>query len=127
MKNDLEKFENRRDDWLADEIAYEETVSAWDFDEGHRLKREHEENCEAKFIKERHEKIHSYIKQRPKIPIDQMPDRRVVLIAIVVFSCVFVVFIPIIMRFDPTLIFILLIIYFILILTLSNTIQRRKK
>ena len=76
MENDLEKFENRHDDWLADEIAYEETVSAWDFDEGRRLRREHNENCEAKFIKERHEQIHSRIKQMPKMPISQKPDRR---------------------------------------------------
>lgn len=67
MNKDLEKFENRSDDWLAKERIYEETVSAWDFDEGKRIKKQHEEDCEAKEIKEKHEAIHnaynSYQKQ----------------------------------------------------------------
>ena len=63
MNKDLEKFENRSDDWLAKERKEESKVSAWDFDEGRRIKEFHEENCEAKEIKERHEKIHSAINQ----------------------------------------------------------------
>jgi len=42
MNDDLKKFENRSDDWLADQIKYESLVSAWDLDEGRRLKEEHE-------------------------------------------------------------------------------------
>lgn len=38
----LSIFENRSDDWLAKERAYEETVSAWDFDEGKKIKKAHE-------------------------------------------------------------------------------------
>ena len=63
MNKDLEKFENRTDDWLAKERKEESRVSAWDFDEGRRIKEFHENNCEAKEIKERHEKIHSAINQ----------------------------------------------------------------
>lgn len=59
MNKDLERFENRSDDWLAKQRKSENRVSAWDFDEGKRIKEVHEENCEAKEIKERHERIHS--------------------------------------------------------------------
>jgi len=41
MRSDLERFENRSDDWLAKQRKYEEKVSAWDFDEGKRIKEEH--------------------------------------------------------------------------------------
>lgn len=59
MNKDLEKFENRSDDWLAKERLYEETVSAWDFDEGKKIKKQHEINCEANEIKEKHEALHN--------------------------------------------------------------------
>ena len=59
MNKDLEQFENRSDDWLAKQRNIENKTSAWDIDEGKRIKEIHEENCEAKEIKERHEKIHS--------------------------------------------------------------------
>lgn len=59
MNKDLKHFENRSDDWLAKQREKENTVSAWDIDEGKKIKYNHEENCEAKEIKERHEKIHS--------------------------------------------------------------------
>lgn len=58
MKDELKVFENRRDDWLAKERKYEATISAWDFDEGRKLKVEHNENCEAEYIKETHHKKH---------------------------------------------------------------------
>ena len=60
MNKDLEAFENRSDDWLAKERKREALVSAWDFDEGHRLKQEHRENCEAYEIKQDHEIKHKY-------------------------------------------------------------------
>ena len=67
MNKDLERFENRSDDWLAKQKKIEDNVSAWDFDEGKKIKETHEKNCEAKEIKERHEKIHSgQIKSRKK-------------------------------------------------------------
>ena len=67
MNKDLERFENRSDDWLAKQRKSENKVSAWDFDEGMKIKEYHEEHCEAKEIKERHEKIHSgQIKGRKK-------------------------------------------------------------
>ena len=42
MNKDLEAFENRSDDWLAKERAYEDSISAWDLDEGKRIKENHE-------------------------------------------------------------------------------------
>ena len=60
MNKDLEAFENRSDDWLAKERQREALVSAWDFDEGHKLKKEHRENCEAYEIKQDHEIKHKY-------------------------------------------------------------------
>lgn len=45
MKEELKIFENRSDDWLAKERAYEERVSAWDLDD-------------AKYIKQEHHRIH---------------------------------------------------------------------
>lgn len=42
MKDELKIFENRSDDWLAKERAHEARVSAWDLDEGRRIKEEHE-------------------------------------------------------------------------------------
>lgn len=47
MKDDLKIFENRSDDWLAKEREYEETVSAWDFDEGKRIKEIHKQKHQA--------------------------------------------------------------------------------
>ena len=64
MREELQAFENRSDDWLAKERAYEDSVSAWDFDEGRKVKIEHIENCEAKEIKENHERIHKAYNQR---------------------------------------------------------------
>ena len=58
MNKDLEVFENRSDDWLAKERKYEATVSAWDLDEAKKLRIEHEEDCEAREIKERHASRH---------------------------------------------------------------------
>lgn len=58
MNNDLEVFENRSDDWLAKERKYESSISAWDLDEGKKMKAEHEENCEADYLKEAHHKKH---------------------------------------------------------------------
>ena len=58
MNKDLEVFENRSDDWLAKERKYEATVSAWDLDEGKKLRAEHEEDCEAREIKRSHELRH---------------------------------------------------------------------
>lgn len=44
MNEELKVFENRSDDWLAKERRYEESVSAWDLDEGKKLKESHERN-----------------------------------------------------------------------------------
>lgn len=71
MDNDLSKFENRSDDWLASQRKHEETISAWDIDEGKRIKQFHEEHCEANYIKQAHEKAHAeYKRNAQKSPND---------------------------------------------------------
>ncbi|MBR3251270.1 MAG: hypothetical protein IKF80_06140 [Erysipelotrichaceae bacterium] len=57
IKNDFEKYNS--DDWLKKEIEREKRVSAWDFDEGHKVRYEHEENCDARNNAQEHEIRHS--------------------------------------------------------------------
>ena len=45
MRNELEGFENRENDWLAKEIRREAKLSPWNVDE-------------AKIIKEEHARVH---------------------------------------------------------------------
>ena len=56
--NDLEK-----DNWLQEEIERESRISAWDFDEGKKLRLEHEENCDARFEEEYHHSRHSNLNE----------------------------------------------------------------
>ena len=87
MNKDLEQFENRSDDWLAKQRAKENSVSAWDIDEGKRIKQYHEENCEAREIKERHERIHSG-QLKPKKKQDNIPVFLIVVIAFLVIDVI---------------------------------------
>ena len=66
MEKDLLKFENRSDDWLAKQRKEESRVSAWDFDEGIKVRSEHQDNCEARQIKSEHEIRHSMYKRMNK-------------------------------------------------------------
>lgn len=100
MNKDLEAFENRSDDWLAKERRREELVSAWDFDEGYKLKNEHSRNCEAKQIKLDHEIKHEYYdriqkqrRERANNQFQQIDSSK----ALKVFAPVFLVMILIIM------------------------------
>ena len=70
VNKELEAFENRSDDWLAKERKREELISAWDLDEGHKLKEEHRENCEAYEIKKNHEIKHSRYNELNKISLN---------------------------------------------------------
>lgn len=40
--DDLKKFENREDDWLAKQRRLESRISPWDLDDARKLKIEHE-------------------------------------------------------------------------------------
>ncbi|MBR5979962.1 MAG: hypothetical protein IK029_04110 [Oscillospiraceae bacterium] len=42
------------DDWLASEIRRESRISAWDMDGGRILRKEHEENCDARELRTEH-------------------------------------------------------------------------
>lgn len=64
VKNDFEKLNS--DDWLKKEIEREKRVSAWDFDDGRKVRYEHEENCDARNNASEHEIRHS--RRRPVDP-----------------------------------------------------------
>jgi hypothetical protein len=56
----IRKDNNRlnSDDWLEKEIARESRISAWDLDEGKRLRMEHEENCDVRELADEHHRRH---------------------------------------------------------------------
>ncbi len=55
-------FENRGDDWLAKELAYESKHSFWDLDDSaFDLKKAHEQRCEADELAQKHADIHQEI------------------------------------------------------------------
>ena len=53
-----DSLQQNGDDWLAKEIARESRISAWDLDEGKDLRREHEENCDARQVADEHHRRH---------------------------------------------------------------------
>ncbi|MCR4855695.1 MAG: hypothetical protein K5908_05955 [Erysipelotrichaceae bacterium] len=56
IRKDNQKFND--DDWLAREIARESRISAWDLDEGKKVRAEHEENCDVRELAEEHHRRH---------------------------------------------------------------------
>lgn len=54
----VDALENKNDDWLSEQKKAESKISPWDLDEGKKIRESHVDNCEAKFIKERHEQAH---------------------------------------------------------------------
>ena len=92
MREDLKVFENRSDDWLAKERAYEESVSAWDLDEGKKLKKQHE------LRHERYEKTHpdggvigKPIKQNDFVDLNTKKVARVISIILIAVFVILVV------------------------------------
>lgn len=73
IKNDFEKLNN--DDWLKKEIEREKRISAWDFDEGKKVRNEHELDCDVKANAMEHRFEHE--RRRPVEPgkIENRPDR----------------------------------------------------
>ena len=61
MEKNNSFFEDRNSDWLAQEIKREKRVSPWDFDEGKKVRNEHEENCEKEEVAEEHRAEHDII------------------------------------------------------------------
>ena len=73
IKNDFEKLNS--DDWLRSEIEREKRVSAWDFDEGHKVRYEHEENCDSRSNAFEHEIRHSMRRPIEASKIENNPSR----------------------------------------------------
>ena len=46
------------DNWLEKEKARERRVSAWDLDDGKKLKLEHEDNCDVELLANEHKRVH---------------------------------------------------------------------
>lgn len=124
MDKDLKQFENRSDDWLAKERKDEDKVSAWDFDEGKKIKKFHEENCEAKEIKETHEKIHQGWTSNKNIP--KKDDSGIVIVFILVIVAIVNIVGPMLIGEDPftEILPTVAVVILIAILTKNN---RRKK
>lgn len=51
--NELEK-----DNWLQEQLRLENSVSFWDLDDGKKLRREHEEDCDARDVALTHHRRH---------------------------------------------------------------------
>ncbi|MBQ3295606.1 MAG: hypothetical protein IJH00_03880 [Erysipelotrichaceae bacterium] len=73
IKNDFEKLNS--DDWLKKEIEREKRVSAWDFDEGKRVRNEHAEDCDARNNAFEHEIRHSRRRSVEPGRIENNPGR----------------------------------------------------
>jgi len=54
----LKKNEFEGDNWLEKELERESKVSAWDFDEGKKLRMEHEEDCDVRELADEHHRQH---------------------------------------------------------------------
>lgn len=124
MDKDLKQFENRSDDWLAKERKDEDKVSAWDLDEGKKIKKYHEANCEAKEIKETHEKIHQGWISNKNIP--KKDDSGIVIVFILVTVAIVNIVGPMLIGEDPftEILPTVAVVILIAILTKNN---RRKK
>ena len=55
------------DNWLQKEIERESRISAWDLDDGRKVREEHNENCDARDAAEFHEQRH---RRRSRIDYD---------------------------------------------------------
>ena len=57
IKNNIDLVE--KDNWLEKERLRESKISAWDFDDGRKVRNEHAENCDVKEIADVHQRRHS--------------------------------------------------------------------
>lgn len=57
IKNNIDLAE--KDNWLEKERLRESKISAWDFDEGKKIRNEHAQSCDVKEIADRHHQRHS--------------------------------------------------------------------
>ena len=133
MNKDLEVFENRSDDWLAKERKYEATVSAWDLDEGKKLRAEHEEDCEAREIKRSHELRHQaynnqftnlndLVKKKKEVPQNKLT----LLIVLFAFFIPMMIFVGILIEtFGESIPEFILVIPIIVLILMVNVIKQK--
>ena len=73
-----------RDDWLYQEIKRESKISAWDFDEGSKIKQAHEDHCARERVRREHEEVH--VKRVNSKQINNtVNNKQVALIGVVMF------------------------------------------
>ena len=84
-----------RDDWLYQEIKRESKFSAWDFDEGSKVKRAHEEHCAAENVRKEHAMVHKAPVNRQTVNQDISSKRFLVIVITMIFVIAVFIFITI--------------------------------
>ena len=78
------KDKQMTDDWLYQEIKRESKISAWDFDEGSKIKQAHEDHCARERVRREHEEVH--VKRVDSKQINNtVNNKQVALIGVVMF------------------------------------------
>ena len=72
IKSDFEKYNS--DDWLKKEIEREKRVSAWDFDEGRKIRNEHADDCDVRNNALEHMERHNRRKSVEAQKIENKPQ-----------------------------------------------------
>ena len=82
-----------KDDWLAKEIVRESKVSAWDFDEGKRVKKEHADHCDAEIVANEHHTEHVNRNRVARVANanTKKADVLVLFCVMFVFTCAFII------------------------------------
>jgi len=127
---DLDVFENREDDWLAKQRQHEARVSAWDFDEGRRLKIEHEIkhnefNQKREVIRELSRERNNEFQNLNTTKLNSSNSDPKPLIITIVIATIFIMAIGFITNFNMDNFAGSFIIYFMLMIFLANK-KRRK-
>lgn len=74
-----------RDDWLYQEIKRESKISAWDFDEGNKIKQAHEEHCAREKVRREHEEVHVKSVRVAKTKNINVDNKKAALIGLIMF------------------------------------------
>lgn len=91
MRNNIE---NTHDDWLSKEKLRESRSSVWDFDEGYKVKKRHQDNCAREKAFNEHVSLHNSGDFRRREPSSSF---KAVFVSILMFIIMFFVFVFLIM------------------------------
>lgn len=96
MKDELKVFENRSDDWLAKQRAYEDRHSAWDLDDAKYLKEEHHQIHRERDISKQNFKN---IDRKSSYPKDSIDKKQSAIIKVIVIGTIAIFMIPFLIIF----------------------------